>query len=140
MFRLLGTLIAFVGLLLGATQTAVAHGRANNHYDAPHHYRVSAYRDASMPRWLQRERNFSGWYQHSSLRHNHHLQWWQLYEIYLWERRYDRRHRHQAYNSKHSYDWYRRYWRDYDRQRQNNRYENRHDNRRDARRRHYSDD
>jgi hypothetical protein len=92
MSRLIGTLIASVGLLLGATQTAVAHGKAY----------------------------------HSTLRHNHHLRWWQLYEIYRWEKRFDRRRHHSAYNRHHSYDWYRRYWRDYDHQRRHDRRDDRH--------------
>jgi hypothetical protein len=126
MFRLIGTLIASVGLLLGATQTAVAHGKAYNHYDSPRHYRVSVIRDDNMPRWLRKERGFRGWYRHSTLRHNHHLRWWQLYEIYRWEKRFDRRRHHSAYNRHHSYDWYRRYWRDYDHQRRHDRRDDRH--------------
>lgn len=132
MFRSIGTLIALGGLLLGATQTALANDRVVNHYESPRHYRVSVYRDDDMPRWLRKEPGFRGWYRHSSLSSNHHLQWWQLYEIYRWENRYDRRRHHQAYNSNHSYDWYQRYWRDYDRHRR--------DDRHDARRRHRSYD
>jgi hypothetical protein len=133
MFRLIGTLIVLGGLLLGTTQTAGAHGRAYDHYDPPKHYRVNAYRDNHMPRWLQEKAGFRGWYRHSSLRHNHQLQWRELYEISRWERLYDgRRRRHAAYYGNRNYDWYRRYWRDYDRHRR--------DDRRDVRRRNRSHD
>jgi len=135
MFRLIGTFIVLGSLLLGATQTAVAHGRSYDHYDPPKHYRVNVYRDNYMPRWLKKKRGFRGWYLHSSLRHNHQLQWSQLYEIYRWEKQYDsrRQRRHQAaYYGHRDYDWYRRYWRDYDHRRR--------DDHRDVRRRHRSHD
>jgi len=134
MLRIIGTLIVFGGLFPGATQTAVAHGRVDNHYNPPKQYRVTVYRDKYMPRWLRQEKGFRRWYTRSSVRQNHNLQWWQLYEIYRWEKQYDsrRRRHHTAYNGRHSYDWYRRYWRDYDRLRR--------DDRHDARRRHRSYD
>ena len=126
MVRIIGTLIVFGGLFLGATQTAVAHGRIDKHYDPPKQYRVTVYRDEHMPRWLRQEKGFRGWYRRSSLRQDHNLQWWQLYEIYRWEKQYDRRRsHHKAYNGRHSYDWYRRYWRDYDRHRRDDRHETR---------------
>lgn len=134
MFRLIGTLIVLGGLLLSATQTAVAHGRAYDHYDPPKHYRVNTYRDNYMPRWLMEKRGFRGWYRRSSLRNNHQLQWWQLYEIYRWEKQFDsrRRRHHTAYNGHRNYDWYRQYWRKYDHRRSNDRH--------DVRRRHRSHD
>ena len=133
MIRLIGTLIVLGGLLPGATQTAVAHGRAYDHYDPPKHIRVNVYRDNYMPRWLREKRGFRGWYRHSSLRRNHQLQWWQLYEIYRWEKRYDvRRRHHAAYYGHRNYDWYRRYWRGYDHDRKGRRH--------DVRRRHRSRD
>lgn len=115
MFRLIGTLIVFVGLLLGASQPAFAHDRAYNHYDSPRHFRVSVIRDDVMPRWLRKEKGFRGWYRYSTLRHNHQLQWWQLYEIYRWEKQFASRRHHTAYYRYHNYDWYQRYWRGYDR-------------------------
>lgn len=134
MFRLIGTLIIFGGLLLGASQTAVAHGRGYDRYVPPQHYRVSNHRHDHMPAWLRKNRGFRGWYRHSLLRHNYDLQWWQLHEIYRWEKQYDsRRRRHRtAYYKHRDYDWYRRYWRDYDRHRRNHRH--------DTRRRHRSRD
>jgi len=141
MFRLIGTLIVFVGLSLGATQTAFAHGRVYKQYDSLHHYRVSVIRDDVMPRWLRHEKGFRGWYRYSTLRHNRHLQWWQLFEIYQWEEQYDSRRHHTAYKRHHNYDWYRRYWRDYDRNYRDKYHDNRrryrHDDRHDNdRRRH----
>lgn len=65
MFRSIGTLIALGGLLLGATQTALANDRVVNHYESPRHYRVSVYRDDDTPRWLRKEPGFRGWYRHS---------------------------------------------------------------------------
>jgi len=134
MFRLIGTLIVLGGLLLGATQTAVAHSRAYDHHVPSQRYHVNVHRHDSMPRWLRKNRDFRGWYRHSSLRHNYDLRWWQLYEIYRWEKQYDsRRRRHRAaYYGNRNYDWYKRYWRDYDRHRRNDRH--------DTRRRHRSRD
>ena len=134
MIRLIGTLIVLGGLLLGATQTAVAHTRGYDHYQPARHYRVSVQRDNYMPRWLRQKQGFRHWYRRSSLRHNHHLQWWQLYEIFRWEQRYDRRRHHVAYHRHHNYDWYRRYWRDYASHRRDDRHHRRDDRRRDDRR------
>ena len=103
MFRLIGTLIVLVGLSLGATQTAFAHGRVYKQYDSSHHYRVTVLRNDVMPRWLRHEKGFWGWYRYSTLRHNRHLQWWQLFEIYRWEMKYEsRRRHHMAYKRHHN--------------------------------------
>jgi hypothetical protein len=70
-----------------------------------------------MPRWLRHDRGFRHWYDRTSLSRNHYLAWWQLYEIFRLERRYDHRRHHAVhYGSRHhDYDWYRRYWHKHDR-------------------------
>ena len=117
MFRFIGTLIAVFSLALGASQTAEAHGTVYNRHDAPRHYHGDFYRYQPMPYWLRRKNGFRTWYYHSSLRFNNELAWWQLYEIYRWERRYDRHRHHRVhYGPGHrNYNWYKRYWRDYER-------------------------
>ena len=116
MFKIIGILIALGGLLLGAIPTADAHGLVYNRYESPRHYHGSGYQHRTMPRWLWRKKGFRHWYYRSSLRFNYHLAWWQLYEIYRWERRYDHRPRPRTnYHVRHhDYGWYSRYWRDYE--------------------------
>lgn len=78
------------------------HRRHDNyrHYDRrfdyySHDYRGLKYKRARhMPRWLQRERSFIRWYDHSSLRRNRHIAWRVLFDIYRAEHRYQRRHRY----------------------------------------------
>lgn len=58
-------------------------------------YRGSKYKRARhMPRWLQRERAFIRWYDHSELRRNRYIAWHILFDIYRAEHRYHRRHRY----------------------------------------------
>ena len=117
MFKSIGTLTILCGLCLGAAQTASAHDRAYDRHELPRHHHASIYRDRHMPRWLRHDRGFHFWYHRTSLRHNHRLAWWQLYEIFSWERRYHHRGHHAVhYGTRHrDYDWYRRYWRKHDR-------------------------
>ena len=112
MIKSIGTFTVICGLCLGAAQTASAHDRAYDRYDSPRHYHVSIHRDRHMPKWIRHDRGFRHWYHRTSLRHNHHLPWWQLYEIFRWERRYDHRRHHAVhYGARHhDYDWYQRYW------------------------------
>ena len=136
MLKLIGTFIALGGLLLGSVETASAHDRVHNYYDPPNHYRVGTHRGihryGHMPDWLQHNKGFRKWYYRSSLRHNRQLAWRQLYEIYHWERRYDRHRHHSSYHGRrhHSYDWYQRYWRDYKYRGRDRRHGSNHDMRR----------
>ena len=137
MFRTIGTLIVVCGITLGTSELAEAHGMVYNRHDAPRHYHGDLYRHRAMPRWLWKKNGFASWYYHSPLRFNNHLAWWQLYEIYRWERRYDRRHHYRGhYGPRHrDYDWYRSYWREYEHR------ERRHGDRRHRdRRRHHNRD
>jgi hypothetical protein len=125
MIRSIGTFFVICSLCLATVQTSVAHDRAYERRESAPHYRATIHRDRHMPRWLVHDRGFRYWYRRTSLRHNHYLEWWQLYEIFRWERRYDqRRHAAVYYGSQHhDHDWYRRYW-------------HKHDRRHDDRRRH----
>lgn len=64
------------------------HSYRRDHYSArharPHH----------MPHWLQRERSFRRWYQHSPLRRNKYLSWYRLFDFYRWESSRYRHHGH----------------------------------------------
>ena len=97
MFKSICTLAVIGGLCLAAAPAASAHERGYDHYQ-PRHQHVRMHRDRHMPRWLRHDRGFRYWYRHSSRRHDYHLAWWQLYEIYRWERSY--RHDH----DRHHYD------------------------------------
>jgi len=146
MLKLIGTFIALGALLLGSVETASAHGRVYNNYDPPNHYRAGIHRGihrhGHMPGWLQHNKGFRKWYYRSSLRHNRQLAWQQLYEIYHWERRYDRQRHYSGYygGSHHSYDWYRRYWRDYEHRGRDRRHNSRYESRYETRRRNRHDD
>ena len=117
MFRIICAIIGTSGLLLGAVPEADAHGQVYNGYESTRHYHGDVYERRTMPRWLWRKPGFRHWYFRSSLRFNRQLAWWQLYDIYRWERRYDhRRHaRAKHYTRHHDYRWYSRYWRDHER-------------------------
>ena len=132
MYRLIGSTLAVACLLLGAVPAAEAHGIVYNDYDSPRHYHRDIHRDRAMPRWLWNKKGFRRWYHRSAHRLNYRLAWWQIYDIYRWERRFDHpRHYKSYYGARHhEYEWYKRYWRDYDR-----RYKH-HEHRRDQRRRH----
>lgn len=139
MFRLIGTLFAVCGLLLGAPKAAEAHGIVYNDYDSPRHYHGNIHRDRAMPRWLWDKKGFRRWYHRSAQRLNYRLAWWQIYDIYRWERRFDHpRYYKSSYAGRHhDYDWYKRYWRNYERRyRQPSRHDERHDNKRRRHRHH----
>ena len=93
MFKSIGTLIVVFGIALAAAPTASAHEPGYSHYQ-PRHHHARVHRDTHMPRWLRDDREFRHWYRRSSLRHDHHLPWWRLYEVYRWERAYRHDHDH----------------------------------------------
>jgi hypothetical protein len=101
MFKSIGTLIVVFGIALAAAPTASAHEPGYAHYQ-PRHHHARVHRDTHMPRWLRDDREFRHWYRRSSLRHDHHLPWWRLYEVYRWERayRHDHDHHHDRGHSK----------------------------------------
>lgn len=111
MKRLTAILIVTSASIVAAAPVAGAHDRVAE----SRHYSVTVHRSAAMPLWLRRHDGFRLWYRQTSLRSNHVLDWWQLYDIYRWELRYHshrpvyRTHRH------HDYDWYRRYWHEHER-------------------------
>jgi hypothetical protein len=101
MFKSIGTLIVVFGIALAAAPTASAHEPGYAHYQ-PRHHHARVHRDTHMPSWLRDDREFRHWYRRSSLRHDHHLPWWRLYEVYRWERayRHDHDHHHDRGHSK----------------------------------------
>jgi hypothetical protein len=148
MLKSIGTFTIVCALCAGAAQTATAHERGHDHYEATRHHHASMHRDWHMPHWLHHDKGFRVWYGRSSLRHNYFLAWWQLHEIYRWERRYDHRRGHAVhYGARHhDYDWYRRYWHQHDRRHDRQHHgkrkshrESRHSVTREPRRRRYED-
>lgn len=95
MFKSICTLAVIGGLCLAAAPAASAHERGYDHYQ-PRQLYVRVHRDRHMPHWLRQDREFRHWYRRASRHYDHRLAWWQLYEIYRWERAYrhdhDRRH------------------------------------------------
>ena len=122
--------IALVGvLLLFDAAPAAAHSVVHNdHYYADSH-RYSN-RGKHMPGWARRDYRFHRWYRRSALRRNHYLDWRQLYDIYLWERRYagPRKYFPSHYHQHREFGWYRSYW--------HNKHDRRARDRRGKRRRH----
>ena len=102
MFKSISTLLIIFGLALAAAPAASAHDRSYDHYQ-PRHHHAHVHRDRRMPHWLRQDRDFRHWYRRSSLRHDHRLAWWRLYEIYRWERAYLHEHRrHHDHGSGHA--------------------------------------
>ena len=81
MLKSICTLTVMFGLCLTAAPTAQAHQRAYDHYPPHRYHQVRIHRDKHMPRWLRHDRGFRHWYRRTSLRHDHHLGWQQLFEI-----------------------------------------------------------
>jgi len=136
MFRIIGSSMLVLGLLLGTSQAAEAHGAAQHRYDSTgYHYR-NFHRRQHMPRWLWHKRGFRHWYFRTPLRFDYRLTWSQLHDAYRWERRHPHRRyrlhygpRHYSNNPDRRDRRDRRYWRDDDRQ----------DRRPNQRRRHRND-
>ena len=109
MKRLIGTIFILGIGITGLSQSVVAHERGYRYFDSPRHYRVDVHRDHHMPGWLHRKKDFRRWYGRSAIRHDHALAWWQVYDIYRWERRHHRHHhhrsgRHVSRDYRHKYD------------------------------------
>ena len=137
MLRLAVPAIALAGAMLFAAEPANAHHRGHDHhrYHYDHYYYVD-YRSHRMPHWLRKKAHFRHWYRHTPLRFNMRIEWWQLYEIFRWERRYGM---HRAYKRYHKYyDDGRRYERRHRHGHRAYRYRDYDPHRRDTRR--YRDD
>ena len=114
------------GLMLLNSPEAAAHTEVRNTYQPPAPVYYETRRSSHMPSWLKRDRDFRHWYSRTRLRHDRRLAWFQLHDIFRWERRWGR-------------SYYRRdnYWHDYYEYRYGKRsHDKRHDNRREDRRRH----
>lgn len=85
-------LIALAAVSGVGMSAAEAHGTVVNRYDPPSHYSPYTWRAESMPFWLKKDKGFSRWYRHSGLSRVRGLQWWQVYEIYAYERHYKSRY------------------------------------------------
>jgi len=119
MNKLIAITVLAGGLLIAAAPSRAAHDvpRYERPAAAYHHWRFShrdhRYRGSRhraeyrrghdyynharrghMPRWLRLQGSFRHWYRHSQRRHDRHLSWHQLHNIYYWERSRHRRHRY----------------------------------------------
>jgi hypothetical protein len=118
MFKIIGSLMAVTGLLLGASQVAEAQGTTYRNHDSPGYYQGVIYRKQHMPRWLWHKKSFRRWYFRTPLRFNRRIAWQELHAAYSWERRYGTRGH---YRARHNYNGrnYDRHWKDDDRKRRN---------------------
>jgi hypothetical protein len=126
MNKLMTTALIAGGLLLLNSPEAAAHKEVRNSYHAPAYVYIDHRRADRMPRWLHRNSDFRHWYRHSPLRRDRGLAWFQLYDIFRFERRFGRTH----YRSGND-------WRDYYNRRYPNRrydHDRRNHDRRDRRR------
>jgi len=94
------------GLLLLDSPEAAAHKEVRTVYPPSTYYRVATPRAKHMPNWLKRNRSFRNWYKHTRLRKNRRLAWYQLFEIYRWER-FDRMKHRRGGRHAHTHDYYR---------------------------------
>lgn len=111
MNRVIGA-VALVGvLLLFDAVPATAHSVVQNHHNYADSHRLS-HRGRHMPGWARRDYRFHRWYRRSALQSNYYLNWRQLHDIYLWERRYAGTRFYQPghYNQHRQFAWYRSYW------------------------------
>jgi hypothetical protein len=93
MNKLIATSLLAAGLLLLDAPEAAAHSEVRDLYVSPAYYRAEHRRTHQMPRWLQHNKSFRHWYSHSRLKRDRRLGWYQLYDIYRWERFYTHRYR-----------------------------------------------
>jgi len=102
MNRMMTAAVIAGGLMLLNSPEAAAHKEVRNVYQPPAFYdtyaRIDVRRPKHLPNWLKRDRSFRHWYSRTPLRRNSRLAWYQLFEIYRWERRwgnaYSRRSNH----------------------------------------------
>ena len=90
MKKLMTAAVIAGGLMLLNSPEAAAHTEVRNMYQPPAHYSYETRRSNHMPRWLKRDRDFRHWYSRTRLRHDRRLAWFQLYDIFRWERRWGR--------------------------------------------------
>lgn len=88
------------GLSLLGSPEAAAHKAARNLHQPAAYYHVDSRRAGHdlrrahhMPRWLKRNKSFRRWYKRTPLRRSYGLGWYQLFELYNWERAALRHHR-----------------------------------------------
>ena len=95
------------GLMLMNSPEAAAHKTVHNVYQPPAYYqaygRIVERRAHQMPRWMKRDKSFRNWYARTPLKHNRRLDWYELFNIYRWERSWRGSHRR---NGNHWRDYY----------------------------------
>ncbi len=110
MNKLLVSILLASGFMLLETSEAVAHEQTDTVYRSHTYYRSDAYRRddhrhgaysrdgyrrdhhskqyrraSGMPRWLEHNRSFRHWFEHTRLREDRYLSWHELFDIYVWE-------------------------------------------------------
>lgn len=111
MNKFLTAAIMTASLLLLDIPEAAAHGgkhdkqyRSDKHYSRHYdrdyrsprrnHIVVKYKRSKNMPNWLERDRSFRHWYQHSKVRKDRRISWNRLFDIYRYELRTHRPYRY----------------------------------------------
>lgn len=106
MKKLMTAAVIAGGLMLLNSPEAAAHTEVRNTYQPPAQVYFETRRSNHMPRWLQRDRDFRHWYSRTRLRHDRRLAWFQLYDVFRWERRWGRTY-YRSNNYWHDYYAYR---------------------------------
>lgn len=116
MNRTLAICMLVGSLLLIDAPDASAHERIR--HAEPQHgwHHGAAHRAERMPRWMRHDHGFVVWYRHTPLRHNRHVGWYELFDIYRFEvaAAWNRRHHDQGrrydgrYDDDHRHDSHRR--------------------------------
>jgi hypothetical protein len=119
MKKLITAAVIAGGLMLLNSPEAAAHTEVRNMYQPPARVFYETRRSNHMPSWLKRDRNFRHWYSRTRLRHDRRLAWFQLYDIFRWERRWGR-----SYYRSDNY-WHDYYTNRYGKPRYDRRYESR---------------
>lgn len=102
MKRLLCALALAGALCVASLPDASAHER---HYRGRIAYQRHAMpqRSHHSPAWLRRNYDFQLWYGRSRFRYDFYLSWYQLFDIYRYERRYRRPYPYRHYHHDHHF-------------------------------------
>lgn len=92
--RLVFSIMLSAGLLTAIAQPAAAHKIEFRPVVSKHYYYQHG-RHFTFPRWLRKNQDFRRWYLRSDYRYIRGANWNTLYDMYLFEKRYQRRsHKH----------------------------------------------
>ena len=111
--RSFASMLAVAALAMLVAEPAAAHKYGHRPYVTNHYYYQHG-RRVVFPRWLRKHRDFQRWYYRSDYRFIRGASWEGLYDLYRFERRYNRhgqrRFRGRVYVDPHYYHYKKRRW------------------------------